>query len=382
MMGNYFNKQTPFHKIYVHALVRDEKGQKMSKSKGNVIDPLELINEFGADSLRFTLISMASPGRDVKLSKGRVTGNRNFITKIWSANNFLKLNNCKLNKKVNIKSIKIPINQWIFNEYIKTQNLVSKNIEIFRFDEAAKHAYQFVWHSYCDWYLEFLKPIFNSKNKAEIREARLFSSFMMANILKILHPFIPFFTESVWSKNKYKGVFKEDLIESSWPNYKNLSKFNKNQLDINNIIELISNIRSTKAELKITPKLFCDVSFSEKSGKLKALMNNYFNLIKQVGRVNSIIKNKHNNKNSIDILVLREKLSLGFSGDVDLVSQKERILQKTESIKKQIHTLNNKLKNKAYIKNAPKEIVQNDKKLLKELTIEDEKLRSIVSSIN
>ena len=205
---------------------------------------------------------------------------------------------------------------------------------------------------------------------------------MMANILKILHPFIPFFTESVWSKNKYKGVFKEDLIESSWPNYKNLSKFNKNQLDINNIIELISNIRSTKAELKITPKLFCDVSFSEKSGKLKALMNNYFNLIKQVGRVNSIIKNKHNNKNSIDILVLREKLSLGFSGDVDLVSQKERILQKIESIKKQIHTLNNKLKNKAYIKNAPKEIVQNDKKLVKELTIEDEKLRSIVSSIN
>ena len=121
---------------------------------------------------------------------------------------------------------------------------------------------------------------------------------------------------------------------------------------------------------------------SENSGNLKALMINYFNLIKQVGRVNSIIKNKHNNKNSIDILVLKEKLSLEFSEDVDLVSQKERILQKTESIKKQIHTLNNKLKNKAYIKNAPKEIVQNDKKLLKELTIEDEKLRSIVSSIN
>ena len=382
MMGNYFNKHTPFHKIYVHALVRDEKGQKMSKSKGNVIDPLELINEFGADSLRFTLISMASPGRDVKLSKDRVIGNRNFITKIWSANNFLKLNNCKLSKKVNIKSIKLPINQWIFNEYIKTQHLVSKNIEIFRFDESAKHAYQFVWHSYCDWYLEFLKPIFNSKNKAEIREAKLFSSFMMANILRLLHPFIPFFTESVWSKNKYKAIFKEDLISSSWPNYKNLNKFNKNQIDINNIIELISNIRSAKVELKITPKLFCDVSFSEKPGKLKKLINNYFNLIKQVGRVNNIIKNKHNNKNSIDILVLKEKLSLGFSANVDLVSQKERILQKIEKIKKQVDDLNNKLKNKAYLKNAPKEIVQNDKKLVKELTVEDGKLRSIVSSIS
>ena len=176
----------------MHALVRDEKGQKMSKSKGNVIDPLELIKEYGADSLRFTLISMASPGRDVKLSKDRVTGNRNFITKIWSANNFLKLNKCKLNKNININSIKLPINQWIFNEFVETQNLVSKNLEAFRFDEAAKNAYQFVWHSYCDWYLELLKPIFNSSSKSELNEAKFFSSFMLSNILKLLHPFIPF----------------------------------------------------------------------------------------------------------------------------------------------------------------------------------------------
>ena len=130
MMGNHFIKKTPFNKVYVHALVRDEKGQKMSKSKGNVIDPLELINEYGADSLRFTLISMASPGRDVKLSKERVIGNRNFITKIWSANNFLKLNNCKLNRGINLKSVKLSINKWIYNEFIFTQNIVSKKIEI------------------------------------------------------------------------------------------------------------------------------------------------------------------------------------------------------------------------------------------------------------
>ncbi len=382
MMGNYFNKDTPFYKVYVHALVRDEKGQKMSKSKGNVIDPLDLINEYGADSLRFTLISMASPGRDVKLSRDRVTGNRNFITKIWSANNFLKLNNCKLEKKINLNSIKLPINQWIFNEFIKTQNLVSKNIESFRFDEAAKHAYQFVWHSYCDWYLEFLKPIFNSQNKAEIKEAKLFSSFMMANILRILHPFIPFFTESVWSKNKYKLIFKKHLISTSWPNFKNLQKFNKNQVDINKVIELISNIRSTKAELKIAPKLFCDLSFSEKPKKLKKLINNNLSLIKQVGRVNGIVEDKIYNKNSIDILVLKEKLSLIFNENIDLNSQKERIQQKIESINKQLSSINNKLKNKAYVKNAPKEIVQNDKKLANELIVEDKKLRSIVSSIN
>ena len=382
MMGNYFKKNTPFHKVYVHALVRDEKGQKMSKSKGNVIDPLDLINEYGADSLRFTLISMASPGRDVKLSKDRVTGNRNFITKIWSANNFLKINNCKYDKKINFNSIKLPVNHWIYSEFIKTQNLVTKNIEIFRFDEAAKYAYQFVWHYYCDWYLEFLKPILNSKNKGEIKEAKIFSSFMMANILKILHPFIPFFTENLWSLNSYKNIYNNFLISSSWPVFKKISRFSQNQNNINYLIELISSIRSTKAELKITPKLYCDVFFNEKSGKLNKLVNENMNLIKQVGRVNNVLKSKIKDKNSLDILVCNEKLSLNFNEDINLTSQKERILQKIDSINKQIVGLNNKLKNKAYVTNAPKEIVKNDKNLVKELTIEDKKLRSIVSSIN
>ena len=382
MMGNYFRKKTPFNKVYVHALVRDEKGQKMSKSKGNVIDPLELINEYGADSLRFTLISMASPGRDVKLSKDRVTGNRNFITKIWSANNFLKLNNCKYNKEINLNSIKLPINQWIYNEFIKTQNLVTKNIEIFRFDEAAKYAYQFVWNTYCDWYLEFLKPIFNSKIKGDIKEAKTFSSFMMANILRILHPFIPFFTENLWSLNHYKRIFKNFLISSTWPDLKKINKFSKNQNDINYLIELISNIRSTKAVLKITPKLYCDIFFDENSGKLKKLVNANINLVKHVGRVSNVLTSKTKSKNSLDILVLKEKLSLSFNEDINLVSQKERILHKIDSINKQIIDLDNKLKNKAYVTKAPKEIVQNDKNLLKELTIEDKKLRSIVSSIN
>ena len=382
MMGNFFNKKTPFHKVYVHALVRDEKGQKMSKSKGNVIDPLELINEYGADSLRFTLISMASPGRDVKLSKDRVIGNRNFITKIWSANNFLQLNNCKFDKKINVNAIKLPINQWIFNEFVQTQRSVSKNIEIFRFDEAAKNIYQFVWHLYCDWYLEFLKPIFNSKNASDIKEARLFSSFMMANILKMLHPFIPFFTESVWSNNNYKKIFKTNLISAAWPEYKKNIKYDKSKTDINYLIEFITSIRSTKAELKVTPKLFNDVYFLEKNSKLKALVKKYLTLFIQVGRINNILENKEVNKNTVEILALNEKISIKFHEDVDLASQKQGILQKLVNLEKKSNGLKNKLNNQAYLKNAPKEIVRNDKKLLNELTIEDEKLRSIVSSIN
>ena len=205
---------------------------------------------------------------------------------------------------------------------------------------------------------------------------------MMANILKILHPFIPFFTESVWSKNKYKAVFKDDLVFSSWPNFKKMSKFNKNQNDINNLIELVSNIRSTKAELKIAPKLFCDISFTEKSNKLKKLIKDNIGLIKPIGRINGIKIKRNNDKNSIEILVLKEKISLAFKEEIDLSSQKDRLLQKITGMEKQIESLNNKLKNKAYLKNAPKDLVQNDKKLIRELTVEDEKLRSIVSSIN
>jgi valyl-tRNA synthetase len=382
MMGNYFQKLTPFKKVYVHALVRDEKGQKMSKSKGNVIDPLELINEYGADSLRFTLISMASPGRDVKLSKDRIVGNRNFITKIWSANNYLKLNKCILNKKTNLDKIKLPINHWIFNEFIETQNKVTQNIENYRFDEAARHIYKFVWHSYCDWYLEFLKPVFNSQNKNEISEAKIFSSFMLANILKMLHPFIPFFTESLWFKNKFNNFFNSNLIVAQWPDHKKQNQFKKNQNNINNLIELISNIRSTKAELNITPKLYCNIVFLEESKKLKLLIKQNMSLIKQVGRVNDLINQKKFNQNTIEILVLKEKLGLKFDENVDVISQKKKILQKIDNIEKQKSKLIGKLQNKAYLKNAPKEIVQNDKDLLKDLTIEDNKLRSIVSSIN
>ncbi len=382
MMGNFFQKQTPFKKVYVHALVRDEKGQKMSKSKGNVIDPLELINSYGADPLRFTLISMASPGRDVKLSKDRVLGSRNFITKIWSANNFLNLNKCKLNKKINLKSTKLSINHWIYNELQETNKLASTHVENFRFDEACRVIYKFVWHSYCDWYLEFLKSIFNSKNKRNIEEARNFSSFMMANILKILHPFIPFFTESLWTKNTYNKIYKSPLIYADWLELKRIPHFTKSHKDVNIITEIISSIRSTKSELNIPPKLFCNIIFLNNSKKMTNLINQNIEFIKQVGRVNNLLNVKKIEKNIIQILVLKEKIGLQFNEDIDISSQKNRISDKLKILGEKISKLNIKLENKAYIKNAPKEIVQNDKDLLTDLTIEENKLRSIVSSIN
>ena len=382
MMGNYFLKETPFKKVYVHALVRDEKGQKMSKSKGNVIDPLELINEYGADPLRFTLISMASPGRDVKLSKDRVTGYRNFITKIWSANNFLKLNNCKHKKKIDVKKVNLKINHWIYSEFCKTNKLINKHIQEFRFDEASRVLYNFVWHSYCDWYLEFLKPIFNSKNKSSIIEAKQFSSYMLSNILKLLHPFIPFFTEHVWQRNRFNDEEKSNLINSEWPVFKKIKNYKKNSEEIDCIIDIISAVRSTKVQLNVPPKEYCDIVYFPESKKIRKFINNNIEIIKQVGRVNNIDSTVETGVSIIQIIILNEKIGLKFKTNIALNSQKDKLFKKLNELEKKITSLSQKLSNKNYVKKAPKDIVANDRILLKDLKIEQTKLKSIVYSIN
>ena len=382
MMGNHFLKKTPFNKVYVHALVRDEKGQKMSKSKGNVIDPLDLINEFGADPLRFTLIAMASPGRDVKLSKDRITGYRNFITKIWSANNFLKLNSCSLTKPPKIKNIKLKVNQWIYLELQKTIEQINKHINDFRFDEASRVIYNFVWHTFCDWYIEFLKPIFNSKNKSLIDEAKVFSTYILSNILKLLHPFIPFFTEYAWKENNLDKILKSDLINADWPKTEKMSSFNQSSLEIETLIQIISSIRSTKVQLNIPPKEYCNIIFFNETKKIKKSINSNVDIIKQVGRVNNIVAKKAKDKNIIQIIVLNEKIGLEFDTNIDVQSQIKRLLVKQNEIENKINLLNKKLSNNEYLKKAPKDIVDTDKDLLKDLKIEQIKLKSILSSIN
>ena len=382
MMGNHFLKKTPFNKVYVHALVRDEKGQKMSKSKGNVIDPLDLINEFGADPLRFTLIAMASPGRDVKLSKDRITGYRNFITKIWSANNFLKLNSCSLTKPPKIKNIKLKVNQWIYLELQKTIEQINKHINDFRFDEASRVIYNFVWHTFCDWYIEFLKPIFNSKNKSLIDEAKVFSTYILSNILKLLHPFIPFFTEYAWKENNLDKILKSDLINADWPKTEKMSSFNQSSLEIETLIQIISSIRSTKVQLNIPPKEYCNIIFFNETKKIKKSINSNVDIIKQVGRVNNIVVKEDKHKNIIQIIVLNEKIGLEFDTNIDVQSQIKRLLVKQNEIENKINLLNKKLSNNEYLKKAPKDIVDTDKDLLKDLKIEQIKLKSILSSIN
>jgi len=379
MMGNYLIKKEPFSKVYVHALVRDEKGQKMSKSKGNVIDPLDIINKYGADSLRFTLISMAAPGRDVKLSEDRVKGYRNFINKIWNANKFSKLNNCKISKSFNINKIHLDVNKWIYFELVNTNIKAKKHIENFRFDEAAKIIYQFVWHSYCDWYIEFLKPIFDSKNKKNLEESRNMLSFIQSNILILLHPFIPFFTEKVWQDFKFNNYFKKTLMFKTW-DIKPNKTFKKSYSKIDWLIDLVTSIRSTKVDLNVSPGSFIDISTSELNSKNASIINDNLEVFKRLGRVKNV-NNLRSDKNGVKIIAGGETVTLYFDQNLDLNEQRQKLSNKVQDLDRKIISIKTKLKNKSFLKNAPKQIISRDKKALIDYRTELKKLNSILNSI-
>jgi len=379
MMGNFLIKKEPFSKVYVHALVRDEKGQKMSKSKGNVIDPLDIIKKYGADSLRFTLISMAAPGRDVKLSEDRVKGYRNFLNKIWNANKFSKLNKSSLSKKFNIGEIKLDLNKWIYFELVKTNNDSKKYISNFRFDEAARVIYQFVWHSYCDWYIEFLKPTFNSNNKKNIEESRNMSAFIQSNILILLHPFIPFFTEKVWQDFKFGTYFKKPLMFKDW-NIKSHPTFKQSYNKIDWLIDVVTSIRSTKVELNVSPGSFIEISINELNPNKIRIINANLSVFKRLARVSNV-NHKKLNKNGLKIIVGGESLELYFDQNLDLNEQTQKLANKVRDLEQKINTINIKLKNKSFLKNAPKQIIEKEKKALIDYKIEHKKLNSIINSI-
>ncbi len=379
MLGVEFLKKEPFKEIYVHALVRDEKGQKMSKSKGNVIDPLELIDKYSADALRFTLLSMASPGRDVKLSEQRVKGYRNFLTKIWNANNFLNMNKCNFKSKILTKKFSLNINKWIYSELINTKNLSEKYIKDYRFDEASKVIYKFVWNSYCDWYLELSKTILSSNKKKHINEVKNTSGFIFREILILLHPFIPFITEELWLKNKL-GVKEENyLMYTPWIN-ENKVKKDKEINNVNHVISVISNIRSFKNELSISPGSFIDISIKNLSKVKQSLFLNNEIMLKKLGRINSILK-KDLQKNSANLVISGEILKIYFDKSVDLDLVKSNLTNKQIKLSEQLKNVLKKIDNKSFIDRAPKHIVEQEKNNYNELKSDIDKINLTIKSL-
>jgi valyl-tRNA synthetase len=358
MFGTEFLNKEPFKDVYVHALVRDEKGQKMSKSKGNVIDPLDLIEKYSADALRFTLLSMASPGTDVKLSEDRVKGYRNFLNKLWNANNFLITNNCDFDKIDKIPKLIININKWIYSELLETNTKIKKNLKDYRFDEAAKNAYQFAWHSYCDWYLELSKTILFSDNEKAKAEVRRVSSFIFKQILVLLHPFIPFVTEEIWLKNKLDKSGKNFLMHANWPS--GTAKKDKSIKQVEKIIGIISELRSFKNELNVGPGSFIEMSINNIGKSQKSFILDNEIILKKLGRISAIHQNDID-KPAATMMVSGDMFKIYFDKDVDLKLIKENLTNRQNKYQEEMNKISQRLNNKGFVDRAPKDIVEQEK---------------------
>ena len=378
MMGMAFLEKEPFKDIYVHALVRDEKGQKMSKSKGNVIDPLDLIEKYSADALRFTLLSMASPGRDVKLSEDRVKGYRNFLNKIWNANNLLKQNDCNFDEIEKPKELKVNINKWIISEYYSINNQIKQNIKDYRFDEAARNAYQFVWHSFCDWYLELSKTILYSDDKSSIEEVKKVSAYIFREILIILHPFIPFVTEEIWLNNKLDKDSSDYLMLANWSEEKPLESNEYN--DVSNIIEIITSIRSFKNEIGVSPGSLIDISLANTNSKTQDFFNKNEIVLKKLGRISNILL-EDQKKSSASLIIKGELYKMYFEQDVDIKTIKDTLLKKHSKIKDEMDKINTRLSNKSFIDRAPKDIVELEKSNFNNLEKDAKKIQLTLENL-
>ena len=369
MMGNKFMSQTPFHTVYVHALVRDEKGQKMSKSKGNVIDPLEIIDKYGADTLRFTLTSLNTPGRDVRLSEQRIAGYRNFVTKITNAYKFAEFKNIyPLKNEPNQLVPKHIFNQWIINEFQKLYKDVQINYQNYYFHEVANQLYHFTWHSFCDWYIELSKNLLDSD---EYREETTYTFHLIFNsLLQLLHPIIPFITEKLWSYNN-----QNILMTNQW-NYQDIQIDNQSIEAANNFIEFIEEYRSIE-------KLF-DIK-KEHEVLIYSSSENLQKLFLENQEVFEFLTRKKLSSNPLTNGVSLPFKNFDYEIETDQID-KDKIIKKltenSEALTKEKNGIDKNLNNQNFVDRAPKDLIEQNKNRQNAISLELSKIDSILSNLN
>jgi valyl-tRNA synthetase len=355
MMGLHFMKEIPFHDVYIHALVRDASGAKMSKSKGNVIDPLALIDEYGADALRFTLAAMAAQGRDIKLSTQRVEGYRNFATKLWNAARFAEMNGCASVASFDPTSAKETLNRWIAHETAKAAAEITEAIEAYRFNDAATAVYRFVWNTYCDWYLELAKPLLIGPDGAAKSETQAMVAWARDEILKLLQPFMPFITEELWAVT---GKHDALLALDAWPSYTGLSD-DKAEAEIGWVIDLVTAIRSVRAEMNITAAI--PLVLAGASAETRARAERWSEFIKRLARVSDISSAAAPPQGSVQLVVRGETAALPLKGVIDIAAERARLGKEMQKADADIARVDAKLNNPNFMARAPEEVVEEEK---------------------
>jgi valyl-tRNA synthetase len=361
MMGLYFMADAPFHTVYIHALVRDERGAKMSKSKGNVIDPLELIDEYGADALRFTLAAMAAQGRDIKLSTQRVEGYRNFATKLWNACRFAEINQCATVPSFDPASAKETLNRWIGHETGKAVREITEAIEAYKFNEAAGAAYRFVWNIFCDWYLELAKPVLQGVDGGAKDETRAMTAWVRDEILKLLHPFTPFVTEELWQVTAQAGAAREGLLAlAPWPKQRALDDLEA-EAEIGWIIDLVTAVRSVRAEMNITMATEIPVVLVAGSPATQARAKRWADTMRRLARLSEISFAPRPPQGAVQLIVRGEIAALPLKGVIDFAAEKARLEKEMARVTSDIARIDAKLGNADFVARAPEDVVEGER---------------------
>ncbi|MFT6461944.1 MAG: valyl-tRNA synthetase [Maricaulis maris] len=360
MQGLHFMKVAPFKDVYIHALVRDENGQKMSKSKGNVIDPLELIDEYGADAVRFTLAAQAGQGRDIRMSKERVEGYRNFGTKLWNAARFAEMNECVVPDGYDPKSVTQTVNKWILSEAAQAVEAINAGLDGYRFNDAAAAAYRFVWNVFCDWHLEFAKPLFNGEDEAAKAETRATTAYVLDQALKMLHPFMPFVTEALWAET---GTRDTQLIVADWPQLDGLQDAEATA-EMDWLINLVTDIRRLRAEMNIPAGAKLSLVAVGADAEVAARLQRHDALIQRMARLSEVSLADAVPPASAQTVLGTTTLALPLEGVIDFGAEKDRLAKEVAKLDGEIGRLEKKLGNERFVANAPESVVAEQREKL------------------
>ncbi|MFL2933763.1 MAG: valine--tRNA ligase [Thalassobaculaceae bacterium] len=379
MMGLHFMKEVPFKTVYIHALVRDEKGQKMSKSKGNVLDPLKLIEQYGTDALRFTLTAMAAQGRDLKLSESRIEGYRNFATKLWNASRYTELNDCKYNPDFDPNNCRLAINNWIIFELRNAVIKVETSIQNYRFNDAANAIYQFSWATFCDWYLEFTKPILAGKDTDSINETKATTMWILKGVLNSLNPIMPYLTEELWERLGFGTL----LINEAWTSFDDVEPDVPAAKEIEWVVSLISEIRSLRAETRVPNKSTANLILKEANIDHQSYLANNNNIICKLAYLDGInVISGPLPPETIQGVIKGVSFGLSIVSEIDVEKERKRLDKELSKVTEDIEKITKKLTNEKFIQKAPKKIILENRKRLLDAEDKKSKLELAMSRLN
>jgi valyl-tRNA synthetase len=363
MMGLHFMGQVPFRTVYIHALVRDERGQKMSKFKGNVLDPLDLIDEYGSDALRFTLTSQAAQGRDIKFSETRVESSRNFATKLWNATRFCLMNGCTIDPQYDPNACSQLVNRWIVGRVVAATRQVDAALGSYRFNDAASALYHFAWGEFCDWYIEFTKPILEGSDEAAKVETRATTAWALSQLLHLLHPFMPFVTEELFEQAGGAGP----LITAAWPNHATVKVDDSAAAEMDWVIRMISEIRAMRSEMNVPPAAQLTLILRDAAPATRARLATHQELIRRLARLETVAADgAAASKGAIQFVIDEATAMLPLADVIDIGKEQARLAKDIVKLAGEAGKLESKLANEQFVAKAPADVIEEQRERLAE----------------